>query len=261
MDINEVPIEDVPFEDKASPEKDPTTNENDMDYDNLIELYKKLLEYKNNLFKIDALLSIEREIETQEELTKLRGDLLQAISYQEDMIKFTQNSDNYIFNNERLSNEHVDRLARCYFKPDHKWYVSKIESVDLENQEAEVTFIGFKDKIRLHSIFIKLIPVPDASHFEVNTYCEAIYSGDGKYYPCHIEKATEAGYHVKFRKYNNKEVVSLYHLRELDNPDSGAKNMKMMEDVKELKIPQHLKILPNDSQRFRGKLRKRRSRI
>jgi len=229
------------------------------DYTTLIELYQKLLEYKNNLFKIDALLAIEKEQETQDELSKLRGDLLQAISYQEDVIKFTQGSDEYIFNTERLTNAHADRLARCYFKPENKWYIAKIDSVDIDAQEAEVTFIGFKDKIKLHAVFVVLVLPPDPTAFEPGTYCEAIYSGDGKYYPCVIEKIIDGNYQIKFRRYNNKELVSIYYLRPLDNPDSGDKNKKgMLEDQKELKIPDHLKILPNDSEAQR-KSKKRRS--
>ena len=230
------------------------------DNSNLIELYKKLIEYKNNLFKIDALLAIEKEPETLEELTKLRAELIPSISYQEDVIKFTQNSDDYIYNHERLTNEHIDRLAQCYFQPENKWYISKIENIDIDNQEAEVIFFGLKDKIKLHVVFVKLIPTPNAALFEVGTWCEAIYN-DGKYYTCIIEKIAEAGYHIKFRKYNNKEIVGLDYLRPIDNADAdaGAKNKKKFEEneVAELKIPKHLKILPNDSETQRKTKKKK----
>jgi survival-of-motor-neuron-related-splicing factor 30 len=228
------------------------------DYTDLIEHYKKLLEYKNNLFKIDTLLAIEKEEETQDELSKLRGDLLQAISYQEDVIRFTQGHDDFTFNADRLVNEDTDRLARCYFKQENKWYLAKIDSVDIDTQEAEVTFLGFKDKIKLDGVNIKIVPAPDPTNFEPGTYCEAIYSGDGKYYPCVIEKIIEGNYQVKFRKYNNKEIVSLYYLRPLDNPDSGDKNKQaLLDEVKELKIPDHLKILPNDSEAQRKSKKKK----
>ena len=54
------------------------------------------------------------------------------------------------------------------------------------------------------SIFIKLLPVPDKNIFQVGTNCEAIYSQDGKYFPCLIENIEGDIYHVKYKKYNNK---------------------------------------------------------
>jgi len=223
-------------------------------YDTLIEHYKKLIEYKNNIFKTDALLAIEKDPAIQEEVNKVRANLLQAISYEEDVIKFTQNSDEYYFSPEILTNKCIDRLCRCYLKAEHRWFNAKIESVDMESQEAEVTFFGTGDnRIKVHACFVKLIPPPDPMNFQVGTQCEAIYSGDGKYYPCTIEKITEAGYHVKFRKYNNKEIVSLYHLKEVESGDQ----LPDVSNMKEFKMPDHLKILPNDSEAVRKKKKKK----
>lgn len=51
--------------------------------------------------------------------------------------------------------------------------------------------------------------------FQPGFSCEAIYSEDGQYYPCVIEKITDDGkYVVKFKKYGNKDTVSIYYLRE-----------------------------------------------
>ena len=224
------------------------------EYSALIDHYKKLIEYKNNMFKTDALLAIEKDSYIQEELNKVRASLLTAISYEEDVIKFTQNSDEYYFSPELLTTKCIDRLCRCYFPHENRWHNSKIESVDIENQEAEVTCIGFTDRIKLHGCFIKLIPAPDPINFQVGTQCEAIYSGDGKYYPCTIEKIADGGYHVKFRKYNNKEIVSLYHLKEVVTRDEALPDVS---DMKEFKMPDHLKILPNDSEIQRKKKKKK----
>ena len=60
------------------------------EYNTLIEHYKKLIEYKNNLVKTDALLAIEKDAAVQEEIKKVKNSLLQAISYEDDVIKFTQ---------------------------------------------------------------------------------------------------------------------------------------------------------------------------
>ena len=78
--------------------------------------------------------------------------------------------------------------------------------------------------------------------------CEAIYNDDGKYYPCIIEKIQEDGkYVVKFKKYNNKETVTIYYLRESKHLQDNRKK-KTFDDLTELKIPENLKILPNDGE-------------
>ena len=45
-----------------------------------------------------------------------------------------------------------------------------------------------KSKETISSVFVKLLPVASSSSFSVGTYCEAIYSEDGKFFPCVIEK-------------------------------------------------------------------------
>ena len=42
----------------------------------LINHYKKLMQYKNNLFKLDTLIQLEKDVTTHEELVSMRGDLL-----------------------------------------------------------------------------------------------------------------------------------------------------------------------------------------
>lgn len=225
------------------------------DNSNLVDLYKKLIEYKNNLFKIDTLLSLDQDEATKEELSTLRNDLVQAISYQEDVIKFNQNSDDFIFSVELLTDDLVGRICKAYLKPEGKWFNSRIEAVDVDTQEAEVAFFSFPDKVKLESIFIKVLPIPNPANFEAGTYCEAIYSGDGKFYPCVIEKVSEAGYHLKFKRYNNKEIVPLTHLRETRRTEASAN--ALVENMTELKIPDHLKILPNDSEAERMRKKKK----
>ncbi len=81
----------------------------------LINHYLKLMQYKNNLFKLDTLIQLEKDPSTHEELVAMRGDLLQAISYQEDVVKFTQNTDDYYFNVERITSSAVGRVAKAYY--------------------------------------------------------------------------------------------------------------------------------------------------
>lgn len=222
----------------------------------LIEEYKKLIEYKNNLFKLEALTALEQNEAEREVLIKLRDELVQIIQFQESAIKSRQKSDEFVLSADRLTGEEIDRVCRCYYETSGKWHNATIHSVDVDNQEADVAFIGFKDIVKVNAIFIKLLPVPNPILFEPGTYCDAIYSRDGHFYSCVIEKVSEAGYHVKFKKYNNREVVPLNYLRESKSADNPNKK-KLFEDTAEFKIPENLKILPNDSEAQRAAKKKK----
>mmetsp|Transcript_28908 Transcript_28908/g.26250 ORF Transcript_28908/g.26250 Transcript_28908/m.26250 type:complete len:99 (-) Transcript_28908:330-626(-) len=96
---------------KEETKVDTNDQEEGSEYNTLIEHYKKLIEYKNNLVKTDALLAIEKDAAVQEEIKKVKNSLLQAISYEDDVIKFTQNSDNYFFSPNILDSKVIDRLC------------------------------------------------------------------------------------------------------------------------------------------------------
>jgi survival-of-motor-neuron-related-splicing factor 30 len=139
-------------------------------------------------------------------------------------------------------------LAKVYFEKDNKWYHAEIVAIDTDNQEADIQYIGYKDCIKTSSIFVKLMQKPDVSVFIPGFSCEAIYPDDGKYYPCIIEKILEdQKYIVKFKKYNNKETVSLYFLRECKKNQIDPRKKRNFDNLEELKIPENLKYLPNDS--------------
>lgn len=187
--------------------------------------------------KLDALINIETDEEQINNLNKLRQDLLGAINYEESQIKSTQNSEDFYFSTEVLISEHIDRLCKTYFESDNRWYHAKIESIDTDTQEAEVSYIGYKNIYKVHAMLIKLIPKPNIERLEPGNFCEAIFSGDGHYYPCTIEKVTEEGYHVKFKKFNNKEVVSIYHLRESrSGPNDLTGKKRNLEELTEFKV-------------------------
>ena len=76
----------------------------------LEELYKKLVTYNNNLYKIDTLISVEKDETKKENYKKLRNSLLQAINYQEEAIKLAEDDETETFSKERLRPEFVDRV-------------------------------------------------------------------------------------------------------------------------------------------------------
>ena len=77
----------------------------------LEELYKKLITYNNNLYKIDTLISVEKDEAKKESYRKLRNSLIQAINYQEEAIKLAEDDETATFNKERLRPEFVDRVS------------------------------------------------------------------------------------------------------------------------------------------------------
>lgn len=68
----------------------------------MVPEYKQLIDYKNNLVKLDTLITIESNEESLEELRTLKADLEGAISLQEAKIKSDQNNDYYFFNVEAI---------------------------------------------------------------------------------------------------------------------------------------------------------------
>lgn len=89
------------------------TNQSEYDHrqdESLDKQYTKLIEYKNNLYKIDTLISLEKDEKAISELHKLKNNLQQAITYQEENIKMTQKTSTFVFSTERLLPDYVDRV-------------------------------------------------------------------------------------------------------------------------------------------------------
>lgn len=53
---------------------------------------------------------------------------------------------------------------------------------------------------------------------------------------------------MKFKKYNNKEEISLYLLRESRKTQQDHRKKRTFDDLTEFKVPENLKILPNDNE-------------
>lgn len=92
---------------------DEVSRESEYDHrqdESLDKQYTKLIEYKNNLYKIDTLIGLERDEKSLSELNKLKGNLQQAITYQEENIRLTQKTSSFVFSTDRLLPEYVDRV-------------------------------------------------------------------------------------------------------------------------------------------------------
>ena len=76
-----------------------------------------------------------------------------------------------------------------------------------------MNWIGYNERSERHTIYIKLLPVPDITKFQQGVVCEAISPGNAKWQGCIIEKITDNGYSIKFRKSGEKAVNNLSNVR------------------------------------------------
>lgn len=172
----------------------------------LEELYTDLIEYKNNLFKIETLMALERDDSELEIFAQMKTSLKQAIAYQVDAIKLAQGEYELTFNGELLKPEYTDRLCSAWHPRDRRWYFCKIAHVDLDKQEAKIEWIGYPETDKLKAMFVKVMPVPDPAKFQPATICECICPDDGKWQGAIIERIVDKGFAVKFRKSGVKHV-------------------------------------------------------
>jgi len=224
----------------------------------LEELEKKLNEYKTNLSQVEAILEREKSSNPNsklDEIYKLQKDLKQAIIYQDDVIKFKLQTCNTNFSNIKLTKELNGRICQAFYDPDQKWYTAVINEINEETQMAEITFLGYKEKDSIPAKYIKLFEMNDPEDLEIGMFCDAIFYGDGLWYPAIIEAMSEHGIHVKYKKSNETEVVSLDSIRitpeqkiQNDKRKEYLKNKKEPENETEFKVPDNLKISPADSE-------------
>lgn len=147
-------------------------NSDSEDEYSLEELYKKLITYKNNLFKIDTLISVETEEEKIKKYQKLRNSLVQAISYQEEAIKLAEEDNKETWSEERVLPEFIDRVCRGWYGKDERWYHAQVDEVDADAQTVSVSWIGYPITSKLHAIHVKMLPIPDLGKLQQGQLCE-----------------------------------------------------------------------------------------
>jgi len=224
----------------------------------LPSLYKQLLKYKSNLYKISALLSLPASSGTtsasEAQLASLKNSINQAIAYYEEAIALAENEGDETLSRDMLSKEHQGRVALAWFQKDNRWYHAEVEKVDVDAQETEVKWVGYGIQEKISAIYVKVLKMPDPAKLLQGAFCDAINPKDGKWQGAIIEKISDAGYHIKFRKSLNKETVSIYYLREARQHAPKAVEARTMA---EFAIPEALKPLPSDSAEEREKKRKK----
>lgn len=236
------------------------------------EIQTAIEEYKKNLIEVDSIIEIEKQktdpiknISTSgnlNDLLNLKSELKKAITYHEEVLKFKLNSENINFNDQPLHKSDVGRICLAFYDEDQKWYTAMINEIDEETKKGEVTWLGFKEKTQLPYSHIKVQEKINPEEIETGYMCEAIYYEDGKWYPAVIETKSEHGVHVRYTKYEEVEIVSYDSIR--FTPEQRQANLNKKKNPKQevdinapFKLPDHLKMNPNDNEQQRLLKRKR----
>lgn len=180
-------------------------------------------------------------------LIVMRAEYAQKLLENEELLK--QSIRLAQFSREPISKLDEGRMCLAYFEVDRKWYGARIITVNEVDQVADIDWIGMSIKSTVPAQCIKVQKVVDPLKLTAGTFCEALYAGDGQFYPCVIEKVNEplgSTYVVKFKKYENKETVPLEYMK-FDAKMAGKKRLAQQEDEDTLKIPDYLKGKKSDT--------------
>ena len=148
---------------------------------------------------------------------------------------------------------------RCEGKFNDGWYPAVITAV--AGGAYTVVYIGFGNTEVVDADGIRPLICDDPldpAQVVVGAELVGRYSGDGKYYDVVVEAVTDFGYKVSFTEYGNSEELPLEYLRVRSQtgqlPDANEGLVREADGT--YRIPEHLKVLPSDSEQDR--LRKRR---
>ena len=109
---------------------------------------------------------------------------------------------------------HSGRVCETYFHEEKTWYAALINDVFEDTQEVEIAWIGYKKEERVPKKLVNILTPPDPQELFEGAACNAVFTQDGMWYPCVIEKVindekdetTELGailskYLVKFKHF------------------------------------------------------------
>lgn len=213
-----------------------------------------LAECKQQIREVENVLEKESKAEQKNlkrisDYSKLQKDLFQKKEDYERALESMRKVDEVQEEMLQLSTEALNldatgKICAALFEEDHRWYAARILSVDEKAQTAEVLWLGFKGKIVLPAKYVKLQETPEPNELPSGTYCEAIYTEDGRWYPCTIDRVVEEGYLIKFKKYVTQRVVPIDYIR---TKKDGKQIKRPFEEMSTFKTPEHLKVRPTDT--------------
>jgi survival-of-motor-neuron-related-splicing factor 30 len=222
------------------------------------EISAKLEEYKENRVKVIQALQ-KNETRTQDEdskilrekeLKKLLNDIEKAISIQQELLTVSSNNIEKFFTSVKLKTEDIGKKCNLYYEKDSKWYPGEINSVNLNEQTAEVTFFGFHEKHLLPASYISILKPLKRNQISEGLDVEVLLD-DGKWHFAAVEDVHEDNVLVKIARWGQKQMVSLDALRLVQEEN------KPLLEKEVFVIPDKLKILPNDPENVRIKKKKK----
>eukprot|EP00826_Nyctotherus_ovalis_P004462 TRINITY_DN10970_c0_g1_i6.p1 TRINITY_DN10970_c0_g1~~TRINITY_DN10970_c0_g1_i6.p1 ORF type:complete len:336 (-),score=111.69 TRINITY_DN10970_c0_g1_i6:17-1024(-) len=178
----------------------------------------------------------------QKELFQKKEDYERAL---ESMRKVEEDQEVMLqLSSEPLTLDCAGKICAALFEEDHRWYAARVLSADEKAQTAEVLWLGFKEKTTLPAKYVKMQKTPEPNELPSGTYCEAIYTEDGRWYSCTIDRVVEDGYQIKFKKYSTQRVVPIEYIRTMKD---GKPIRRPIEEMSTFKVPEHLKVRPTDT--------------
>jgi len=225
----------------------------------------KLNTYKEQLAQVQELIKTDPN---NESFFKLRDDLLEVVALTQDLVNIRTgqgNSDGQPMGGQTAevlppaatsaSAYAVGVMVEAFF--DDKWYPAVIE--DITEDKYKVFFVGYGNTEELTDGNIRPIPVPanpvPKTKAVVGFKCEGQFSGDGKWYPVEIKEITKYGFKTAFPDYGSEEELPLQYLRLVEK--ARPKMVKLSEVTGHMEIPEHLKIVPTDTEAENLKKKKR----
>jgi hypothetical protein len=161
-------------------------------------IQSKLEEYKANYAKVEAALKQNQEkiqddlVKSQREkdLQSLLQDIQKGINYHSDLLKTSKSQMENFFSSLKLKPSDCGKKCNVYYEKDQKWYPGEINSVNLSDQTANITFLGFSEGYQVPASFVSILIPPKKSDLKEGLDIEALLS-DGKWYFGSIEKLEE----------------------------------------------------------------------
>jgi survival of motor neuron-related-splicing factor 30 len=228
----------------------------------LEEFEHSLIETKLKISQIEALIEKEKSINVTgnkklEDLQKQHSELQESKSFFEKIFQARKKELSEGFSINPLKQSDAEKLCYAYFSTDSNWYLAHINLVNEEEQTGEITWIGFRDRTKLANKYIKVIEPPDKKSLTPGIYCECLFKEDACFYPCVIEKVTENGFHVKYQKYNTREIVPHQFLRLSEESKAKKRKLEEIEKSDVFKTPEHLKIKVSDTEQQKKSKKKK----
>lgn len=233
-------------------------NEQEGNIESIEDLKRTKDDYLDKLSQIDALIEQNKNDNLKvAEMELLKKEIQNAIDYTSDLIKLKDSDQGKIRISMRaLTEKDKGKVCEAFFDSEQQWFAGTIVNVNVENQTAEVDWIGYTEKSAVPAKFIKVAKHPDRNQLEEGYYCESLYIQDGCWYPCMIERIFEDSFLVKFKKFANKETVPLEYLR-LKPEDVKKNKEKEKEGLENFQIPEKLKLKSTDTEEQRLAKRKK----